>query len=143
MHEDHCGYPSMVGQLRRLIGLSSVLHVANPLLVRFIDSIYSASDQVPSSAMGGILADVMGLGKTLSILSAILSSQHISLSYQNAKDNKVQEDANYPSGLRSRATLVVVTSIRKSSLYKSINVSDENLEVLDGWKREIATSVDL
>jgi SNF2 family DNA or RNA helicase len=69
---------------------------------------------VPCHAIGGILADVMGLGKTLSILSAIVSTRAASLSYQKIKESKIQENMIIPSILQSRATLVVVTSIRKN-----------------------------
>src|SRR5437667_2654527 len=72
-----------------------------------------ASDNIPSNAMGGILADEMGLGKTLSILSAVLSSRHAALSYQQAIEGDHQHDPICSMALRSRATLVVVTSIRK------------------------------
>jgi hypothetical protein len=55
----------------------------------------------------------MGLGKTLSILSAIVSTRLASVSYQEATESKVQEDMVFPTTLKSRATLIVVTSIRK------------------------------
>ena len=66
--------------------------------------------------MGGILADVMGLGKTLSILSAIMFSRIMSMSYQNFTESRAYGDIFSPTVLRSRATLVVVTSIRKTPL---------------------------
>jgi hypothetical protein len=66
--------------------------------------------------MGGILADVMGLGKTLSILTAIMSSRLTSMSYQKVTESRVQEGIISPTVLRSRATLVVVTSIRKTPI---------------------------
>jgi SNF2 family DNA or RNA helicase len=72
------------------------------------------ADNVPCHAIRGILADVMGLGKTLSILSAIVSSRLTSVSYQDATASKIQGDMVFPTVLKSRATLIVVTSIRKS-----------------------------
>jgi len=62
--------------------------------------------------MGGILADVMGLGKTLSMISAIVSSLPRATEYVTATH---QNFASAVSGCRSRATLVIVTSMRKSS----------------------------
>ncbi|KAH7330240.1 SNF2 family N-terminal domain-containing protein [Rhexocercosporidium sp. MPI-PUGE-AT-0058] len=103
-HEDHHQCQSRAAELRRLIGISTL-------------------DQIPSYAVGGILADVMGLGKTLSILSAILSSKLASAMYQKAIESKVLSGMTSAPILVSRATLVIVTSI----------------QVLDGWKREIAT----
>ncbi|KAG4435757.1 hypothetical protein IFR05_008771 [Cadophora sp. M221] len=103
-HEDHHECQSRAADLRRLIGISNL-------------------DQIPSHAVGGILADIMGLGKTLSILSAILSSKLASATYQKTTESKVSSGINSLPILGTRATLVIVTSI----------------QVLDGWKREIAT----
>ncbi|RYP55722.1 hypothetical protein DL771_012463 [Monosporascus sp. 5C6A] len=80
-------------------------------------------DDIPSYSMGGILADVMGLGKTLSMISAIVSSlpqatEYITAEYQNC--------VSPASGCRSRATLVIVTS----------------MQVLDVWEREVSIHVD-
>lgn len=62
--------------------------------------------------MGGILADVMGLGKTLSMISAIASSLSQATEYAREEN---RDFVSLVSGCRSRATLVVVTSMRKSS----------------------------
>jgi len=61
----------------------------------------------------------MGLGKTLSILSAIVSTRLASVSYQEASESKVQEDMVFPKNFKSRATLIVVTSIRKSPSFQN------------------------
>lgn len=58
---------------------------------------------MPTLCVGGILADVMGLGKTLSVLTLIASTMRSANDYQSL---------HQPSGMRTRATLVVVTSAR-------------------------------
>jgi SNF2 family DNA or RNA helicase len=68
-------------------------------------------DDIPSYSMGGILADVMGLGKTLSMISGIVSSLSQATEYAIAKNENIISSA---PGCRSRATLVIVTSMRKS-----------------------------
>jgi SWI/SNF-related matrix-associated actin-dependent regulator of chromatin subfamily A3 len=61
--------------------------------------------------MGGILADVMGLGKTLSMISAIVSSLPQATEYATAG----HQNFSSPSWrCRSRATLVIATSMRES-----------------------------
>lgn len=72
-----------------------------------------ALDKMPSRAVGGILADVMGLGKTLSILSAVLSSKPSSVAYQASMESESLRETGSIPILGSRATLVVVTSVRK------------------------------
>ncbi|RTE70723.1 hypothetical protein BHE90_014873 [Fusarium euwallaceae] len=79
-------------------------------------------DDIPSYSMGGILADVMGLGKTLSMISAIVSSLPQAAEYVTAE---YQNFASPASGCRSRATLVIVPS----------------MQVLDVWKSEISIHV--
>lgn len=63
--------------------------------------------------MGGILADVMGLGKTLSMISAVVSSLPQAAESARAGYQKCTLPV---SRYRTRATLVIVTSMRKSSL---------------------------
>ena len=68
------------------------------------------ADDIPCFSTGGILADAMGLGKTLTILSAIVSTAN------HAKRFSTGRDASAGAGdlqLRTRATLVVVTSMRE------------------------------
>jgi hypothetical protein len=78
----------------------------------------------------------MGLGKTLSILSAIVSTRLASISYQEATESKAQEDMVFPTALKSRATLIIVTSIRKSpSLQNSRRMSLTFTRGL-GWLEE-------
>jgi len=62
--------------------------------------------------MGGIIADVMGLGKTLTMISAVVASLARATEHATAKD---QDSVHPSSGCQSRATLVVVTSMRSSS----------------------------
>ena len=75
---------------------------------------YRPKDDIPSYSKGGILADVMGLGKTLSMISAIVSSLPRATEYATATH---QNFASAVSGCRSRATLVIVTSMRTTSFF--------------------------
>ena len=59
---------------------------------------------------GGILADEMGMGKSLSILSLVLRTLGISERWAR-EDN--QAEGHTKSKRRSRATLVIVPSARK------------------------------
>jgi len=64
---------------------------------------------IPSYFVGGIIADVMGLGKTLTMISAVIASLAQATEYVTAESR----DSVHPaSGSRSRATLVIVTSMR-------------------------------
>ena len=97
-------------------------------------------DDIPSYSMGGLLADVMGLGKTLSMISAIVSSLPQATGYATAENYNFVSPA---SGCRSRATLVVVTSMRRCSLFSlSLSLSLVLIvsfsEVLDVWEREVS-----
>ncbi|KAH7117461.1 SNF2 family N-terminal domain-containing protein [Dactylonectria macrodidyma] len=94
---------------------------ANKILRDFVR--ISSKDDIPSYSMGGILADVMGLGKTLSMISAIVSSLPRATEYATAE---YQNFVSPASGCRSRATLVIVTS----------------MQVLDVWKREVSIHVE-
>ncbi|KAK4205536.1 SNF2 family N-terminal domain-containing protein [Triangularia verruculosa] len=73
---------------------------------------------VPSYGMGGILADVMGLGKTLTTISAITST------LDDSRSLPVQEETQL-AAILSSATLVVVSST----------------QVLDVWETEIMSHV--
>ena len=71
-------------------------------------------DDIPSYSKGGILADVMGLGKTLSMISAIVSSLPQATEFATTR---YQNFTSPTSGCRSRATLVIVTSMRKTTFF--------------------------
>ena len=77
-------------------------------------------ENISSYSMGGILADVMGLGKTLSVISAIVSSLPQAREYATAD---YRNFGSLASRCRSRATLVVVTSMRKSSVSLFLSLS--------------------
>jgi SNF2 family DNA or RNA helicase len=66
----------------------------------------SIAYSIPSLALGGILADVMGLGKTLTMISAIVCSRAQAAEYAKS------QQGNEPLAQRTRATLIVVTSMR-------------------------------
>ncbi|KAI5461404.1 SNF2 family N-terminal domain-containing protein [Mariannaea sp. PMI_226] len=102
--ENYDAYQKVKEILRHLIGIST-------------------KDNIPSYSMGGILADVMGLGKTLSMISAIVSSLPQAMKNTTAE---YQGFASLASGYRSRATLVIATS----------------MQVLDVWKREVSIHVE-
>lgn len=65
----------------------------------------------PKEALGGILADDMGLGKSLVILSTIAKSMEQALSF--ASVNKASPPRESLKGPPSKATLVVVPSSRE------------------------------
>lgn len=87
-------------------------------------------DYTPSYSMGGILADVMGLGKTLSMISAIVSSLPQAVRYATAE---YQDFASPTSGCQSRATLVVVTSMREPSVFLSPSLPLSFMLILTLW----------
>lgn len=61
-----------------------------------------------SARTGGMLADVMGLGKTLTMLTAVASSKEAA---ERHREMYVQDEGQL---VAARGTLVVVTSRRKS-----------------------------
>ncbi|KAH6624507.1 SNF2 family N-terminal domain-containing protein [Chaetomium sp. MPI-SDFR-AT-0129] len=79
----------------------------------------SSHDNIPSYMTGGILADVMGLGKTLTMIATITSTLAASRQY-------LSSSAAHESGVKTGATLVVVTSV----------------QVLDVWETEIKKHVE-
>jgi SNF2 family DNA or RNA helicase len=87
-----------------------------------------------------MLADVMGLGKTLTILTTIVHSMDEACRFTlPSREIAVDDHLAYPT----RATLVVVPSARKSA-YASGNgdwVTLIFLELIEVWKSEIARLV--
>jgi len=67
----------------------------------------------PDPALGGIIADVMGLGKTLTVLAAICSTLEQARQSINQLNHFVEGSHLY----RSKSTLVVVPSSRKYSTH--------------------------
>ncbi|CZS79304.1 unnamed protein product [Fusarium graminearum] len=74
---------------------------------------------IPSLSLGGILADVMGLGKTLTILVSIYHSR---CSAENFQNTNIDVDMDQPTYPRTSATLVVVTST----------------QIMDVWQQEVS-----
>ncbi|KAH7174003.1 uncharacterized protein B0J16DRAFT_199527 [Fusarium flagelliforme] len=70
----------------------------------------ASHNTIPTFALGGILADVMGLGKTLTILVSILLARLAAENFQNVNTAVGMDQPTYP---RTSATLVVVTSTRE------------------------------
>ena len=68
----------------------------------------SPTTDVSGPCMGGVLADVMGLGKTLTTLSLIVQMQGDAAKHRSYQ----QELASDSSTLLSKSTLVVVPSLR-------------------------------
>ncbi|KAK3301857.1 SNF2 family N-terminal domain-containing protein [Chaetomium strumarium] len=80
----------------------------------------SSHADVPSYLTGGILADVMGLGKTLSMISAILSSLHISRQRPSYPDGAAYLATDVDgSCFNTGATLVVVTSMQVLKVWET------------------------
>ena len=88
-----------------------------------------------SICSGGFLADAMGLGKTLTMLSAIVASKDAAAMFQ-ARANHAGEIP------RAKATLIVATS-RRTRAHPRIEKRHGQLkimpmiEVLDVWISEI------
>jgi len=84
------------------------------LKCRFIHKITKIRSQIrPDEKGGGILADEMGMGKTLSILALLL--QTLTHSHQWAQENKDSEFTQTGIQQHCHATLVIVPSGRKFS----------------------------
>lgn len=66
-------------------------------------------DDIPSYATGGILADAMGLGKTLTTISSIAATVDHA---RQCPTGQIDATAN-ETIWRGRGTLVVVTSMRE------------------------------
>ncbi|KAI0549689.1 SNF2 family N-terminal domain-containing protein [Xylaria curta] len=73
-----------------------------------------------SMCFGGLIADVMGLGKTLTMLTAILQSMPVAEDFANFYEGPEDE---LMDRIRTKATLVVVSSV----------------QLLEGWTSEIQT----
>ncbi|EKJ70216.1 hypothetical protein FPSE_09590 [Fusarium pseudograminearum CS3096] len=91
----------------------SVKQMEKTLLMSINHCLLSYADK---TSLGGILADVMGLGKTLTMLSAILCSKQLKQSYDMSGSNNPND---YRQQLNS--TLIVLPS----------------RQLLDVWKNEI------
>jgi SNF2 family DNA or RNA helicase len=78
----------------------------------------AAGDNIPTFSTGGILADAMGLGKTLTMISAIVTTAREAEQFSVSFD--LNDIGNVETVHRTRATLVVVTSMRKSQLHPKV-----------------------
>ena len=95
---------------------------------------------LPHISAGGILADVMGLGKTLTVLSAIVHSMEEACHFILPSDEtSVNDHLAYPT----KATLVVVPSARKCGHMSRDNDWEKLnlLELIEVWKSEIARCI--
>jgi SNF2 family DNA or RNA helicase len=89
----------------------------------------------PCTSAGGVLADVMGLGKTLTMISAIIHSKDEGVCFALPSSKfSVDDDLTYPL----KATLVVTPSARKYS-QRSLHPHRTLilLELIEVWKSEI------
>lgn len=100
----------------------------------------------PAETLGGILADDMGLGKTLTVLSTIIRTA--GSAKEHAKPNmyglgSLSSEIQDASQKFSRATLVVVPSpgTGLEPLLRDWEESLISIVLIDGWKKEIVTSV--
>lgn len=66
-------------------------------------------DDIPSYATGGILADAMGLGKTLTTISLVAATVDHARQCATGQTDVMTDETIW----RSRGTLVVVTSMRE------------------------------
>ncbi|RKK93675.1 hypothetical protein BFJ71_g9469 [Fusarium oxysporum] len=76
----------------------------------------ASHNAIPTFALGGILADVMGLGKTLTILVSIQLARLAAENFQNVNTAVGMDQPTYP---RTSATLVVVTSTQVMEVWRS------------------------
>ncbi|KAI8951872.1 SNF2 family N-terminal domain-containing protein [Xylaria longipes] len=81
-------------------------------------------DSPLSMCFGGLIADVMGLGKTLTMLTAILQSMSVAEEFGNFYE---RSDDELMEKIRTKATLVIVSSV----------------QLLDSWISEIQTHFSL
>lgn len=71
---------------------------------RYIHTLtYLSSTRRPTECRGGLLADEMGMGKSLSILTLIVSTQEDSLGFMDSNRDNSSEEIK----ARSRATLLI------------------------------------
>lgn len=75
----------------------------------------------------------MGLGKTLTMLSAILCSKHLKHSYDMSGSNNRDSDSQ-----QTDLTLIVLPSRRTSVQSTFKDLANRTTELLDVWKNEIA-----
>jgi hypothetical protein len=96
----------------------------------------------PEEKGGGVLADEMGMGKTLSILALVMST------LEKARDWALSHAQSEPPSVavpnrRSRATLIVVSSACELSRLRYFYAQANNLclVLINGWFAEIKRSV--
>ncbi|KAI1477417.1 SNF2 family N-terminal domain-containing protein [Daldinia eschscholtzii] len=77
---------------------------------------------LPSASFGGLIADIMGLGKTLTMLAAILHSVPAAELFSNFYD---KTEGGYTGKNRTKATLIVVPSF----------------QLLESWQCEIQAHI--
>jgi SNF2 family DNA or RNA helicase len=91
----------------------------------------------PEERGGGILADEMGMGKSLSILALIVHTLEDGETW--AHDQRNSDDTNKTLQY-SRATLVVVSSARTSMARKfAVSVANFTVVLINNWFKEIQT----
>jgi SWI/SNF-related matrix-associated actin-dependent regulator of chromatin subfamily A3 len=87
--------------------------ITSLILKRYIHAVTKAKNRTPSSETGGgILADEMGMGKSLSALALITKT--LDKAYDWATEKKTNPDS-YDRHKACRATLVLVPSASRST----------------------------
>ena len=96
----------------------------------------------PDETGGGILADEMGMGKTLSILSLIAKTLEHAHSWAGSQSPSLSNGVG-EKRRTSRATLVVVSSACRALRYAIASCPTQwlsfNLVLINGWLDEIET----
>jgi SNF2 family DNA or RNA helicase len=108
-------------------------------ITRYCHSVTKARSRVQHEEKGGgILADEMGMGKSLSILALIVKTMEGGRSW--AEEQKTAEAVNAIK-IHSRATLVVVSSAREFSRTQDTSElrAKQDLVLINGWLNEIET----
>ncbi len=95
--------------------------------------------QIPETG-GGILADEMGMGKSLSILALITKTMEDAFQWISKQSNGIIPDGGHRRNSPSRATLVIVPSASKS-LPRSSELRSKLLRnfvvLINEWLNEI------
>jgi SWI/SNF-related matrix-associated actin-dependent regulator of chromatin subfamily A3 len=93
----------------------------------------------PEETGGGILADEMGMGKSLSMLALVVRTLNAAHSWAVQNDTVIGETSQMPRCKnRSGATLIVASSDRKCNNYVYITASERRRTVMiNEWLQEL------
>jgi len=118
------------------------------ILRRFIHCITKQRSTVqPDERGGGVLADEMGMGKSLAVLALVIRT--LERAREWAEEHRLDEHTHSGSYTYSHSTLVIVPSARTLTASPCSAPSNASQVLINGWETEIRkwvppqTSVDL